>query len=175
MYATLQLNGERRRKGISTNLNDFQVGDSSSVIFFSSEKSSWLWIDRQTKLIFINFLGARKFRWLGGFWMLINWFILQERSTEQCHYPSCPEVSSCWGAQVSLNYHHRNSFVWDCHLCHSLPSLLFFEIVFVILLRVNFSGVKEDKCGKEISTVKLTTCRSPLRRIKNNSKDSVRW
>ena len=110
--------------------------------------------------------------WVLEHQMLINWFILQERSTEQCHYPSCPEVSSCWGAQVSLNYHHRNSFVWDCHLCHSLPSLLFFEIVFVILLRVNFSGVKEDKCGEEISTVKLTTCRSPLRRIK---KDSVRW
>ena len=183
MYATLQLNGERRRKGSSTNLNDFQVGDSSSVIFFSSEKSSWLWIDRQTKLIFINFLGARKFRWLGGFWMLINWFILQERSTEQCHYPGCPEVSSCWGAQVSLNSGIAGSnAITEIYLleiltfCHSsrLSSLLFFEIVFVIVLRVNFSGVKEDKCGEEISTVKLTTCRSPLRRIKNNSEDSVR-
>ena len=65
MYATLQLNGERRRKGSSTNLNDFQVGDSSSVIFFSSEESSWLWIDRQTKLIFINFLGARNIGLVG--------------------------------------------------------------------------------------------------------------
>ena len=71
MYATLQLNGERRRKGSSTNLNDFQVGDSSSVIFFSSEKSSWLWIDRQTKLIFINFLGARNFIGLVGFGALV--------------------------------------------------------------------------------------------------------
>ena len=63
-------------------------------------------------------------------------------------------------------------FIWDCHRCHSLrlPSLLFFEIVFVIVLRVNFSGVKEDKCGEVISTVKLTTCRSPMRRIKNNYK-----
>ena len=132
MYATLQLNGERRRKGSSTNLNDFQVGDSSSVIFFSSEKSSWLWIDRQTKLIFINFLGARKFRWLGGFWMLINWFILQERSTEQCHYPSCPEVSSCWGAQVSLNSGIAGS--------NAITEIYLFEIVtFVILCQVCYS------------------------------------
>ena len=47
MNAILQLKGtKRRKKGSSTNLNDFQVGDSSSVIFFSSEESSWLWIDR---------------------------------------------------------------------------------------------------------------------------------
>ena len=66
-YIATEGNQKRRKIGISTNLNDFQVGDSSSVIFFSSEKSSWLWIDRQTKLIFINFLGARNFVGLVGF------------------------------------------------------------------------------------------------------------
>ena len=61
--------------------------------------------------------------------MLINWFILQERSTEQCHYPGCQEVSSCWGAQVSLNSGIAGS--------NAITEIYLFEIVtFVILCQV---------------------------------------
>ena len=152
MYATLQLKGtKRRKKGSSTNLNDFQVGDSSSVIFFSSEESSWLWIDRQTKLIFVNFLGARNFIGLVGFGALdvdqlvyspgkIQGAVPLSRLPRSLFLLGSSGLSELWQSGIAgsntiteiylrlspLSFFETAKFVilWDC-LCHCAQGKLF--------------------------------------------------
>ena len=130
MNATLQLNGERRKKEAAPTwmISRWEIPPrwSSSPArraagFGLTGKPNWFlaisWV--------LNFIGLVDFE----HYMLINWFILQERSTEQRHYPGCPEVSSCWGAQVSLNSGIAGS--------NAITEIYLFEIVtFVILCQV---------------------------------------
>ena len=174
MYATLQLKGTKGRKKEAAPtwmISRWEIPPQWSSS--PARRAAGSGLTGKPNWFFISFLGARNFIGLVGFGALDVDQLVYSPGKIRGAVPlsELPRSLFLLGSS-GLSELPSQKFIWDCHLCHSLrlPSLLFFEIVFVILLRVNFSGVKEDKCGEVISTVKLTTCRSPMRRIKNNYK-----